>query len=164
MAEVFDRDKYDRYAARVEAAGEAYRSSSDQLRFESDELSKMVAFFHRDFYPSTKQYTEVYDAVNQASKTHLTDLPAIEAEVKRVLALAEEGSQHKRHLRAICDQIIVKKRAEIKRDAASQHSKNLLQCWGQLQEFARPHIISGLQVGRMPVAGQSPAMAGGHHA
>ena len=126
MPKVFDVDKYERYKTRVEAAQLAYQAISEDFRNERNELLKLLSFFNRDFHPSNKHYAEVYEAVNQASKTHLTELPTIDIEVKRILALTEDGSQHQKHLRPICAQIVKVKRAEIKRDAAAQRQQNIV--------------------------------------
>jgi hypothetical protein len=163
MPKVFDVDKYERYKTRVEVAQAVYQAISEDFRLERDELSKMLSFFNRDFHPSNKHYAEAYEAVNKASKTHLAELPAIETEVKRILALAEDGSQHQKHLRPICAQIVKVKRAEIKRDAAAQRQQNLGAFWRKLDALARRHLELGQHTGPIPMAGHSPAMAGGYY-
>jgi hypothetical protein len=149
---VFDVEKYDRYKTRKEDAHLAYLAANEDFRFERDSFLKSLSFFKSDFPPNNKLYDQAYDSLYQASRMDASNIPAINAALKETLALAEDGTTHKKHLFDLIEQVIVMKKAEVRQNAATQQQRNLGECWQTLEDFARKHIKFKNSTGPTPVA------------
>lgn len=155
---IFNVEKWERIKNRHDNAVEVYLAASEDFRFEKDSFEKIAGIFTVNFPPSNTQFAEAEEAIRQLRRMNPLDFSAITLKVKETRSLAEQKTSHHQHLVQLLDKLIVMKRAEARKDQASENQQNNTRCFAVLEAFARKHIKLHLSSGPAPVADSIPTM------